>query len=59
MKMKNYTAKIEYYTFQVNKAIQNLDTKALQFYTTKLTYFMERQKFANRETMIFGLHAQN
>ena len=41
--MRNYQDKIDYYTYQVNKAIQNLDTGKLEFYTGKLKYFMQRQ----------------
>lgn len=50
----NYQDKIDYYTYKVNKSIQNLDTKGLAYYTIKLTYFMERQMAANRQKLVFG-----
>ena len=40
---RNYQDKIDYYSYQVNKAISNLDTGKLDFYTNKLKYFMGRQ----------------
>ena len=51
-----YNDKISYYRIMVNKAIENLDTKNLAFYTGKLTYFMEKQRELNRKTLIFGLY---
>lgn len=51
---KDYSEKISYYTYKVNQAITNLDTKGLAFYTGKLSYFMEREKEARREKLIFG-----
>jgi hypothetical protein len=51
-----YNDKISYYRILVNKAIENLDTKNLAYYSSKLSYFMERQKELNRKTLIFGLH---
>jgi hypothetical protein len=50
-----YNDKISYYQYQVNKAIENLDTKNLAFYAGKLSYFMERQRELNRKTLIFGV----
>ena len=40
---RNYQDKIDYYSYQVNKAIANLDVAKLEFNTNKLKYFMERQ----------------
>ena len=52
--MKNYQDKIDYYSYQVNKAIQNLDSGKLAFYANKLAYFLDRQVAVNRENSIFG-----
>tara|TARA_Y100000389_G_scaffold197312_1_gene231692 strand:+ start:279 stop:464 length:186 start_codon:yes stop_codon:yes gene_type:complete len=38
-----YTEKIGYYTYKVNKAIEELNPSDLVFYTAKLEYFMNRQ----------------
>jgi hypothetical protein len=43
-----YQPKIEYYQYQVNKAIGLLDIEAMEFYTRKLTYFMQRQQQMNK-----------
>lgn len=51
-----YNDKISYYRIMVNKAIENLDTKNLAYYSGKLSYFMERQRELNRKTLIFGLY---
>ena len=53
---KDYSEKISYYTYKVNQAITNLDVEYLAYYTAKLSYFMEREKAARRETLIFGLY---
>lgn len=53
---KDYSDKISYYRYKVNQAIENLDIEDLNYYTAKLSYFMEREKAARRETLIFGLH---
>jgi hypothetical protein len=50
-----YNDKISYYRIMVNKAIENLDTKNLAYYSGKLSYFMERQRELNRKTLIFGV----
>lgn len=39
-----YMPKISYYRYKVNKAIEQLDTDALEFYTGKLKYFIGRQQ---------------
>ncbi len=41
--MRGYQDKVDYYSYQVNKAIQNLDTAKLDYYVAKLKYFMGRQ----------------
>lgn len=51
---KDYSEKIAYYTYKVNKAIEQLSTKDLAFYANKLSYFMDRQSQVNREKLIFG-----
>jgi len=38
-----YSEKIGYYTYKVNKAIEELNPSDLVYYTTKLEYFMNRQ----------------
>ena len=44
MKYPNgYQSKIDFYTYKVNKAIENLDNRSLIFYTGKLNYFIDRQ----------------
>jgi hypothetical protein len=53
---KDYSEKISYYSYKVNKAITNLDVKDLAYYTAKLSYFMEREREARREKLIFGLY---
>jgi hypothetical protein len=53
---KDYSDKISYYRYKVNQAIENLDIEDLNYYTAKLSYFMEREKAARRETLIFGLY---
>ena len=50
-----YNDKISYYRILVNKAIENLDTKNLAYYSGKLSYFMERQRELNRKALIFGV----
>ncbi len=32
-----------YYTYKVNKAIENLDNESLMFFSNKLNYFIDRQ----------------
>ena len=41
--INGYSGKIEYYQYQLNKAIHNLDTKGIEFNTNKLIYFVNRQ----------------
>ena len=53
---KDYSDKISYYRYKVNQAIENLDIEDLNYYTAKLSYFMEREKAVRRETLMFGLH---
>jgi hypothetical protein len=53
---KDYSDKISYYSYKVNQAITNLDVKDLAYYTAKLSYFMEREREARREKLIFGLY---
>jgi hypothetical protein len=53
MTNRDYSEKISYYRFLVNKSIENLDVKKLQFYTTKLSYFLERQKELDRKKFLF------
>ena len=44
MKYPNgYQSKIDYYTYKVNKAIENLDNDSLMFFSDKLNYFIDRQ----------------
>ena len=44
MKYPNgYQSKIDYYTYKVNKAIENLDNESLMFFSDKLNYFIDRQ----------------
>ena len=38
-----YSEKISYYTYKVNKAIDELNPSDLVFYTAKLEYFINRQ----------------
>lgn len=38
-----YKAKIDYYQFKVNEAIELLDADKIGFYSTKLQYFISRQ----------------
>jgi hypothetical protein len=50
---RDYSEKISYYRFLVNKSIEYLDVKKLKFYTTKLSYFLERQKELDRKKFLF------
>ena len=43
-----YTEKIKYYKKMVNKSIANLDQVALEYYTTRLSYFISRQVAVNK-----------
>jgi len=45
-----YQPKIEYYQHKLNEAIKDLNIKSVEFYTKKLTYFMEKQKDLSPET---------
>jgi hypothetical protein len=53
MTNRDYSEKISYYRYHVNKAIENVDSGKLQFYTTKLSYFLDRQKELNRKKFLF------
>jgi hypothetical protein len=53
MTKRDYSEKISYYRYQVNKAIENVDSGKLQFYTNKLSYFLDRQKELNRKKFLF------
>ena len=39
-----YMPKVEYYQYKVNRAIEEMDTDMVKFYTNKLVYFMGRQQ---------------
>jgi hypothetical protein len=44
MKYPNgYQSKIDYYTYKVNKCIEELDYMGLAHYSDKVSYFMRRQ----------------
>jgi len=49
-----YQDKIDFYTYKVNRAIRELNTTNLDFYSKKLAYFMNRQAELNRQHLIFG-----
>ena len=53
MTKRDYSEKISYYRFLINKAIENVDSGKLQFYTTKLSYFLDRQKELDRKKFLF------
>ena len=42
--LRGYMPKVEYYTYKVNRAIEEMDTDMVKFYTNKLVYFMGRQQ---------------
>jgi len=46
-----YQEKIDWYTYKVNKSISQGDSKGLEFYAQKLSYFMQRQRELNRKAM--------
>jgi hypothetical protein len=48
---KGYQEKIDWYTYKVNKSIKAGDSKGLEFYAQKLSYFMQRQRELNRKAM--------
>jgi hypothetical protein len=48
---KGYQEKIDWYTYKVNKSIKDGDSKGLEFYAQKLSYFMQRQRELNRKAM--------
>lgn len=41
---QGYMPKVEYYQYKVNRAIEEMDTDMVKFYTNKLVYFMTRQQ---------------
>jgi hypothetical protein len=53
MTKRDYSEKISYYRFLINKAIENTDSGKLQFYTNKLSYFLDRQKELDRKKFLF------
>ena len=53
MKYPNgYQSKIDFYTYKVNKAIENLDYEGLKFYSDKVSYFLRRQAALNRKAQL-------
>ena len=42
--LRGYMPKVEYYQYKVNRAIEEMDTDMVKFYTNKLVYFMGRQQ---------------
>ena len=46
-----YQEKIDWYTYKVNKSIKDGDSKGLEFYAQKLSYFMQRQRELNRKAL--------
>jgi len=48
---KGYQEKIDWYTYKVNKSISQGDSKGLEFYAEKLSYFMQRQRELKRKAM--------
>jgi hypothetical protein len=53
MTKRDYSEKISYYRYLINKAIENVDSGKLQFYTNKLSYFLDRQKELDRKKFLF------
>ena len=53
MTKRDYSEKISYYRYLINKAIENTDSGKLQFYTNKLSYFLDRQKELDRKKFLF------
>ena len=52
-----YAEKISYWRYKMNKAIENLDVKDLQYATGRLEYFVKRQAALEHkafEKTIFG-----
>jgi len=41
---EGFTPKIEYYQAMLSIAVDSLNIEKIKFYTTKLEYFMNRQK---------------
>jgi len=41
---EGFTPKIEYYQSMLSVAVDSLNIEKIKFYTTKLEYFMNRQK---------------
>jgi hypothetical protein len=48
---KGYQEKFDWYTYKLNKSISQGDSKGLEFYAQKLSYFMQRQRELNRKAM--------
>ncbi len=46
-KSDNYAGKIEYYQAKLSMAVDALEIHNIKFYTTKLEYFVNRQKAVN------------
>tara|TARA_B110000971_G_C19611829_1_gene320692 strand:- start:79 stop:279 length:201 start_codon:yes stop_codon:yes gene_type:complete len=52
-----YVPKIEYYQAQLSNAVEVLNIEKIKFYTTKLEYFINKEKAANGMSALYKIIA--